>query len=122
MGVLGEQLFVGVYTMIVYQVCTLFGLQFYPLLFITGFIKHLIGYYSGIQSFYCKINGAGKVVQNQIVLSSILEGFYFLLYGFLLAQLGITKSTVPLVLAFTIHLTSEILGLHGRFIRDNCKE
>jgi len=101
-------------------VCTLFGLQFYPLLFVTGFIKHLIGYYSGIQTVYCKKNGLRRAKFS--IPSCLYESFIFLLYGIILKEIYFSQSTVPYVLAFTIHLIAEISGLHGRFIRDYCKE
>ena len=124
MEVLVEQLAVGVYTTAVYLVCSLFGLPTYPTLFITGFFKHFIGYYSGIQSEYCKkygSSGAVPVSLAWITSDSVYEGLkYFLLYGFVLAQLGVPNKFVPFAVAFTVHIFAEVTGAHSDFIRNSC--
>jgi hypothetical protein len=124
MDVLVEQLAVGVYTTCVYLTCSLFGLSLYPTLFITGFFKHFIGYYSGIQSAYCKKYGSPGTVDVSLAWmtsDSVYEGLkYFLLYGFILAQFGVPKKLVPFAVAFTIHILAEVTGSHSDFIRKSC--
>jgi hypothetical protein len=124
MEVLVEQVFVGVYIMFVYLACSLFGLPLYPTLFITGFFKHFIGYYSGIQSAYCKKYGSPGTVDVSLAWmtsDSVYEGLkYFLLYGFVLAQLGVPDKFVPFAVAFTVHIFAEVIGAHSDFIRNSC--
>ena len=124
MSLVGEQIFVGLYTTCVYLVCSFFGYSLYPTLFVAGFFKHLIGYYSGIQSLYCSLYDSGKTSRlslTQIIVDSVYEGLtFFVLYGFILTQLGVSARSVPYVLAFSVHIVAEVLGFHASFIRDKC--
>ena len=121
MDLVTEQLVVGTFITCLYLVCSMFGLSLYPTLFVTGFFKHFIGYYSGIQSQYCKSKGYQGVKRTPIVLVSVYEGLkFFLLYGFVLAQLGVPEKFVPYVLAFSVHFFAEVIGEHDLFIRERC--
>ena len=50
-----ESLFVGVYSLIIYLflISYVVTTNFILLLFVTGFLKHLLGHYLKIQEYYC---------------------------------------------------------------------
>ena len=100
------------------------GYPLYITLFVVGFFKHLIGYYSGIQAWFCALRGSNTASQlslSQLTIDSVYEGLtFFVLYGFILTQLGVSTCSVPYVLAFTVHIVAEVIGSHAVFIRDKC--
>ena len=121
MNLIYEQLFVGVYTTSVYFVVSMFGYPLYPTLFVTGFFKHLLGYYSGLHEWYCRLQGGSQLSGPQILLDSVFEGMtFFALYGLVLSILGVSSPVIPYVLAFTVHIVAEVVGFHTFFRRHKC--
>jgi hypothetical protein len=102
-------------------VVSMFGYPLYPTLFVTGFFKHLLGYYSGIHEWYCKLNGRTLLSFPPLISDSVFEGLiFFVLYGFVLSMLGVSPSAIPYVLAFTVHIVAEVVGFHKKFILYRC--
>jgi hypothetical protein len=144
MQILLEALFVALYTVILFQIISLFINNKYLLLYALGFCKHFLSYYLYIHDLYCnsgyackKIlhnhndnnnnNNNNKIIyksQNKFLLiESLLEGLWFLLAGSILTSL-IKKTKwfgVIFVLGFVTHLLSEIIHIHDYFCSYNCK-
>ena len=128
-----EAFFVGCYSLFVY---VFYSCIFSPLLtfasfFCIGFIKHFFGYVLGIHTFYCNHkleklernkNGDKIATSKQLFLFSVMEGFIYAIVGQIL--LPYTRKQ-PLLLFFilgaSLHLLSEIIGVHSFFIQNNCK-
>jgi len=131
MNIFIESLFVAYFVailFIIYDSIFFYFNNIYLKLFIIGFFKHLIGYYSGIESYYCKIhynnnNNNNKIIvkSGRIISESIIEGFIFIYIG-LLIRIIINKNNyiLGLMIGFTIHIIFEYLNLHKIFIKNNC--
>jgi hypothetical protein len=121
MGLIEEQLVVGVYTSLMYLACKPFVSGYLTTLFVCGFLKHFVGYVSGLQSLYCKVKGREglrPISTPLIVLESLLEGCVFVALGFLLKSMGIKNGVY--VIAFTGHILAEVTGFHDLFIQCRC--
>ena len=86
----------------------LYALLFYYIsgrnLFITGFLKHFMGYYLGIHSLYCR----RKMTTKNLLRDSILEGLVFY----------VIHPNTPMNVVLTgsvLHLGAEVTGMHSRF-------
>ena len=86
----------------------LYALLFYYIsgrnLFITGFLKHFMGYYLGIHSLYCR----RKMTTKNLLRDSILEGLVFYLI----------HPNTPMNVVLTgsvLHLGAEVTGMHSKF-------
>jgi len=121
-----ENTIVGITILFVY-LCTLsLGINNQnQILLITGFCKHLLGYFSGLQDIYCNVHKQGSrnnVYFCDLLLESLLEGFVFVMYGILLARIIPNEQLIPIVIAFTIHLVAEFTGVHQFFIKTHCEK
>jgi hypothetical protein len=107
--VMFESIFVALYSVFIYYLFIYFKLLTHNInnnknivyiLFIVGFFKHFIGFYSGLHTYYCN-NGyaclsVNKNINNDniyiskytnlfmLILESITEGYLFCLFGFFL--------------------------------------
>lgn len=123
--VLVEAFLVGIYCSLLYL-----GLQwikpFFLLLFLLGIVKHVLSYYSGLQSLYCNYGHACKdpfpreAYHTQLLYESMLEGAVFVLGGLLLYKIQ-TKIWIVFLLGFLLHVSAEVVGLHERFCEKNCR-
>jgi hypothetical protein len=132
MNYLVEALLVGFLCVFLYG-----GLQwikpFLLLLFVLGFLKHSLGYVSGLESLYCNYGQACKAIHpsNQttirteahteiLFLESLMEGLVFALGGLLFY--GVTsKVYIVFLIGFVLHLLAELTGLHTEFCEKNCR-
>ena len=127
-----EAILVGFFCVILYT-----GLQwinpFILLLFVLGFLKHSIGYLSGLESLYCNY---GKACRSQVchrrsfnkvaytdhlLLESLLEGIAFIFVGILLYSILKHKMGSVFFLGVVLHLLSEWMGIHTMFCQQNCR-
>lgn len=126
-----ESLLVGIYTSIIYLIISPFIKNTYILLLVVGFLKHILGYYLNIHTWYCNYGDAciGQgytnklyAISSNLVRDSFYDAFMFLIIGFLLLY----KLTNKLILFFTIgvliHIISEHLFVHKYFCQTICKE
>jgi hypothetical protein len=123
MNLLIEQIIVGIFTTIIYLFLLPFGLEYYILLFLDGFLKHILGHYLGIQSLFCNKYKPGSrsiVSFPQIILEAIIEGIIFVIFGLLLVKCGISHHLAPYIIAFSIHILTEFTGIHYLFIKHRC--
>lgn len=134
--VFGESVFVGLYCILLYFVIQhVFCFSDWNMfLFALGFLKHLFGYFLGIQRFYCyngyacvsvgnnnKSHEKKKLTLNKItekIVESTFEGLAFVFLGNFV-ELAITTNYI-LVIFMTgvlIHILSECIGLHAEFCK-----
>jgi hypothetical protein len=121
---LGESLFVGVYSCLIYFfVSFAVSSNFTLLLFVVGFLKHFLGYYLKIQDFYCAtcVKGSKSYTTKQILLGeSILEGVVFIILGFLLGVFIKNRGVLMFLLGFLLHIFAEFTGVHKYFCKNRC--
>jgi hypothetical protein len=116
-----EAILVGVYSLLVYIPIKFFSNNLCIVFFITGFLKHFLGYFFGIHSLYCKFHNLEikKVQILKLFLESFLEGFLFLIGGLLLTKIKV-KLKVIFIIGFILHIVFEMLGIHKSFINQRC--
>jgi len=129
-----EALVVGLYStsifLVLREICKIFGDYSNPsylFYFSIGFMKHLLGYFTGIHNYYCFYGYACKKQEREkqqlqqltntknLLLESILEGIWFLTCILLLKSY---ISPIPLLIfiigSFT-HILAEYVGVHHYF-------
>ena len=127
MNYIFESIFVGIYSCIIYVFIRNVVNNVHVLFFLTGFIKHLLGYLLNIHSLYCKYGYACKqytkttaVYSKYLVLESIGEGILYLLFGIILSKLILNKLLVVFIIGILLHLIFEILQIHRLFCKKRC--
>jgi len=115
-----EAIFIGLYSLLLYIPIDLLFKNVYLIFFVTGFLKHFLGYFIGIHTLYCKYNGLeiAKINLIKLVLESLFEGLLFLLLGTLINSNS--KKIEIFVIGFFLHIIFEIIGLHNVFINNTC--
>lgn len=144
--VLVEAIAVGIYTVIIGTLVSFTTNQSSLFFFLTGFLKHGIGYWFHIEDYYCQYGVACRRNENTnnakvqpakvqpakvnpakvkpislfvLLLECIGEGLLFILFSFFF-------QTLPLPIAlflvgFFMHLFFEITGLHHLFCKYKCQ-
>ena len=139
-----ESIFVGLYCSFIYFLflqLTMYKVNnLYINLLVVGFMKHLLGYYFGLHTYYCN-NGEACLLENknknnkikykantkELLLNSIKESFIFVLFGFglsfILTNLDkrVNRYILFFLLGFILHVESEFLGIHKIFCETNCE-
>ena len=130
--ILLEALVVGLFCVFLYG-----GLQwinsFILLLFVLGFLKHSLGYVSGLESLFCNYGQACKAIHPSsqtphkkeayteiLFLESVIEGLVFVLIGLLFYPVT-SKVYIIFLIGFFLHLIAEIGGIHTEFCEKNCR-
>jgi hypothetical protein len=116
-----EAVFVGIYSVVIWlgvssAGATSFGS--FATYFITGFLKHYLGYWLGLHDYYLRYGDACRGIRSRaskatLVQESILEGVWFMGWLTLVAG-GDAPSAVFMVGAAT-HIAAEWSGLHRVF-------
>lgn len=141
-----EAFAVGVYCVGVYQTLYFLSGKFFPtvtrsffqsnvfvFLFVLGFLKHFMGYYLGLHTYYCKNPDSTGYLQNKttsiqcidsipftskLFMASIFEGLLFIGMGWLFFDV-LRASNHPALSIFFIgvllHIFSDIVGGHRYF-------
>jgi hypothetical protein len=115
-----EAVIVGMYTSCVYIVCSPIP-DPYLLFFTIGFVKHFVGYYLGIHSYYCKSTcGKNNAVDTNLLRDSLIEGCIFMVVGITLERYVKNEFMLFLLLGFIIHILAEMLSIHKLFCQYRC--
>ena len=122
-----ESLFIGFYSCFIYFIV---HMNLFPLtLFIVGFLKHLLGYFIGLHSYYCKngsackkYNKRGAIVPPLTILigESIFEGAFYVCIGLLLTLFLSNPYIIIFLIGVILHETSEALNIHDNFCKIKC--
>ena len=120
-----ESAVVGYYTLFIFIV-----LQFISkngILFALGFLKHFLGYFLGIQTYYCNHGFAcapfikERIASfNNLFFDSLIEGLWFLIAGSIAFYYIKNKFIAIFLTAFCTHLLSEQIGLHKYYCQNKC--
>ena len=129
-----ESIFVGIYSVILYLFFSRFITSsyknFYFLLIIVGFSKHLLGSLLNIHTIYCN-NGEACVKtlnldttyiasKTNLLCDSVFEAFAYLCLGFILQNI-VKNIYLFFTIGFILHLLSEIFLIHTYFCKTYCE-
>ena len=130
MNYLIESIFVGVYTCFIYLLFSPFIKNFYVLLLVCGFFKHLLGSIIGIWTWYCNNGDACvKVLRQdqkyksntlQLISETIYESFIFLIVGTMLSFIVKKEIYLFFIMGIILHMMGEYSGIHKKFCRNTC--
>jgi hypothetical protein len=143
-----EATFVGAYVACIYGVLSVIPMlteiqakhhiYYYLLftLFITGFVKHVLGYYIKIHGWYCNYGQtctALRESQSQqqhkyksistpymLLWESMLEGLLFATICIALANLLRNVYAATFITGFAFHIITDMIGLHKSFCMKRC--
>jgi hypothetical protein len=144
-AVLFEAFIVGCYFSLCSLVVSRFVQNLYVLFFVTGFIKHFLSFFIGIQSYYCNYGNACRKIRDgqvqdqlprrelrakytcntstsRLFLDSIGEGFFTVLFGICLSVFIKRRIVLFFFIGVFFHLLFEFLGIHRRFCLEQCKK
>jgi hypothetical protein len=112
-----ESFFVGIYSVFILIILSLFIENKFILFFVLGFIKHYMGYYTGIHDYYCQIK-TGKAISggSDLFIESLLEGLAFAAANNLLLNKITNDYDRVFFIGFMFHLLSEYSGIHNYFL------
>ena len=114
-----ESIIVAIYSVIIFWISG-FIKNIYAKLFITGFIKHFLGYYSGLHTLYCnsKIYKSISILSfKELFIQSLIEGILFIILGYFIGHSYINIFFIGLIL----HIAFDILKIHKFYINNYCK-
>jgi len=139
-----EALFVGLYSAKIAFFLYLLNVKnnLYLFFFLTGFLKHFIGYYLGLQSYYCNRGNAcvrvledGKQEEERnkyktkhvegfaMILESVFEGWAFVSLGVLFSKVIKKREIVCcFLIGFVLHVLFEMLSIHETFCKTRCEQ
>lgn len=120
-----ESIFIGLYSLVLYSLLKNFiiNVPFAYVLFILGVAKHFLGYFGGLQSYYCQLYKNDQTVASvPTALDLVFEGFLYVLIGLsFFSYIVKNKYIVAFLTGVVIHLGFEIVGGHKYFLRTRCE-
>ena len=120
MLLVAEALFVALYSLVLFSLINFTGLNVSTCVFITGFLKHFLGYFLGIHGLYCnKYNlKADSLKLHQLFVESVLEGLIFM--GVYSLFKGLNTDILLFMIGFVGHILSDLVGMHRFFLTHRC--
>jgi hypothetical protein len=126
-----EAFFVGIFSAIIYILCSPFISNFFILLLVVGAIKHLAGNVLGIQSYYCSHGYACKKVNNEYKLYKVNNrylfaeafaeaGVYVIIGTILRTMIKTNMVSLYVLIGIVAHIFSEVTPIHTMFCKYNC--
>ena len=118
-----ESIFIGLYSLVLYMLLNRFIINqpFAFVLFLLGAAKHFLGYFGGLQTYYCQVyKDEHSVAIVPSALELVLEGFLYVLIGLSFLYIVKNKYIIAFLTGVVLHLGFEFLGLHKYFLRTRC--
>ena len=130
-----EAIFVGIYSGVIAIILSFVLHNYYYLLFLTGFIKHVGGYYLNIHTYYCNHGDACMRMRNgnnnnnvlisknkpvQLLFESIIEGIAYIVGGFICSFFIPNIYVSVFIIGIAMHILAELLGIHRFFCKNRC--
>ena len=124
-----EAILVGIYTCLIYMIFSRFIKNFFLLLLVVGFFKHLLASSLELHTWYCN-NGEACIKslsqdQNYIantlylIRESIYEAISFFILGLILSY-QLTKIYLFFAIGVILHIIAEKWGIHKTFCKKTC--
>ena len=135
MNYIFEAIFVGIYSCVIAIILSFVVHNYYYLFFLTGFIKHVGGYYLNIHTYYCNHGDActrthsvassnniliAKNNPRQLIFESIIEGIAYVVGGFICSYLISNMYVSVFIIGIAMHILAELLGIHRFFCKNRC--
>jgi len=134
MNYIFESIFIGIYSVVIYLFFHKFIKNFYILLLVCGFFKHMLGFFFKIHTYYCNYGEACikehtnkntniKYYANALYLfnDSIFEALAYLILGTLLKMLVTTNMLyIFFYTGIILHILSELFQIHKSFCIKSC--
>jgi len=93
-------------------------------LFWFGVIKHTLGYFLGLQAYWCGLHNGGRnpvAWGRTLIITAALEGVAFMIVGTIVGQyIGRKKYVFFFVLGALMHILAEATGVHAYYLRHLC--
>lgn len=141
-----EALLVGIYTFVVYLLFSVVIKNFYLLLLVVGFSKHLLGYFLGLHTWYCNYGEAcisvsvsdsksdngrdnsrsSGATSIHLLRDSLIESLMFLVLGTIIHNIltnFLTNMRLPILfvsIGILLHILAEKMMIHKNFCLANC--
>ena len=130
-----ESIFVGIYSGVIAIILSFAIHNYYYLLILTGFIKHVGGYYLNIHTYYCNHGDACMRMRNgnnnnnvlisknkptQLIFESIIEGLAYIVGGVICSFLIPNIYVSIFIVGIAMHILAELLGIHRFFCKNRC--
>jgi hypothetical protein len=119
-----EAILVGLYTIVIAFFLSFSFIKGISFFFILGFLKHYLGYITGLQNWYCKKRNTNvKTKEIKIkpsLLRNIQEGIAFIIVSFLIKKYLKIKDIyfIAFLTGFILHLLAEFTGIHSIFCKN----
>ena len=119
-----EAILVGLYTIVIAFFLSFSFIKGISFFFILGFLKHYLGYITGLQNWYCKKRNENvKTKERKIqpsLLRNIQEGIAFIIVSFLIKKYLKIKDIyfIAFLTGFILHLLAEFTGIHSIFCKN----
>ena len=126
---------VGIYSGTIAIILSFVVHNYYYLLFLSGFIKHVGGYYLNIHTYYCNHGDACMRMRNgnnnnnvlisknkptQLIFESIIEGLAYIVGGVICSFLIPNIYVSIFIVGIAMHILAELLGIHRFFCKNRC--
>lgn len=130
-----ESILVGIYSGVIAIILSFILHNYYYILFLTGFIKHVGGYILNIHTYYCNHGDAcirthsvasrnniliAKNNPRQLIFESIIEGIAYVIGGFICSFLISNMYISVFIVGIAMHILAEFLGIHRFFCKNRC--
>jgi hypothetical protein len=122
-GPIYESIFIGVYSLVLYMLLNRFiiNVPYAYVLFLLGVVKHLLGYFGGLETYYCQVyKNERTVALVPTALNLVIEGFLYVLVGLAFLYIVKNKYIIAFLTGVVLHLGFELFGLHNYFLRTKC--
>lgn len=131
MHFLFESIIVGCYLTLIFVVFSFFIENLYIALFLSGFVKHFLGFYIGLHDYFCRYGDACQLEQREqsffakrntekLLVTSFIEGCIVLGLSYVLCLYVPTPIFVVFLVGVLMHLFAEYLMIHRDFCINEC--
>ena len=122
MNYLIEAILISLYSLTLYIPLNYFFKNVYLIFFLTGFLKHFLGHYTGVNAVYCRIYNLQltKVPILQLVKESIIYGLIYLIGGEILNKLHEVNKLTVFMFGFILNIVLEMTEINKSFSNKKC--
>ena len=131
MNYIFEAILVGIYTCLLYILFSPFINNFYVLLLVVGFLKHLLGSSLELHTWYCNNGEACLKVLSQdqyysantiyLIRDSVYESIAFLIMGLIFRPI-IGNIYLFFTIGIILHILAEKMMIHKTFCKKTCEK
>jgi len=127
-----EAILVGIYTCLIYMIFSRFIKNYFFLLLVVGFFKHLLGSSLELHTWYCNNGGACLKVLSQdqyysantvyLIRDSVYESLAFLITGLIFRPIIGNNIYLFFTIGIILHILAEKMMIHKIFCKKTCEK